>query len=141
MDASGCSIPGGKVIWNPKGRNFSIDTIEFSGAFVPDKNGAGIRYEGSGKFTISSSYFHDNENGILYTLQDPNGEVVIEHSEFSANGFGDGQSHNLYINDAQSLTFKYNYLHSAKIGHLFETGARANYIMYNRLTGENGTQS
>lgn len=141
MDADGCFIPGGKGIWNPKGRNFTIENIEFSGASVPDQNGTGIRYEGSGLFTVKKSYFHDNENGILYTSQNPDGEIVITHSEFANNGYGDGQSHNLYINQAKSLTFKYNYSHSASIGHLLKTRARENHIMYNRLTGEDGTQS
>ena len=141
LDAAGCSIPGGKAIWNPKGRNFSIENIEFSGASVPSKNGAGIRYEGSGTFEVKGSYFHDNENGILYTSQDQNGEIIIEHSEFAGNGFGDGQSHNFYINNAKSFTFRYNYTHSANIGHLIKTRARENNILYNRITGENGTNS
>jgi hypothetical protein len=36
----------GKAIWVIKGDNTTIEWIEFSGATVPDQNGAGIRQEG-----------------------------------------------------------------------------------------------
>src|SRR6476660_6275833 len=42
----------------------SIDHLEFSGAAVGAGNGGGIRYEG-GKLTVTNSYFHDNQDGIL----------------------------------------------------------------------------
>ena len=48
----------GKAIWVVKGNNTIVENIEFSGARVRDKNGAGIRQEGSG-LTIRKCYFHD----------------------------------------------------------------------------------
>ena len=53
-----------KGIWVIKGDKTTVENIEFSGARVPDRNGAGIRQEGSG-LTIRNCYFHHNENGIL----------------------------------------------------------------------------
>src|SRR5690242_10252189 len=85
----------GKAIWVVKGAQTTIDNIEFSGAKVADRNGAGIRLEGPG-LTVRNSYFHHNENGIL-AGQNLESDVLIESSEFAHNGFGDGQSHNLYI--------------------------------------------
>jgi hypothetical protein len=73
----------------------TIDHLEFSGASVGAGNGAGIRYEG-GKLTVTNSYFHDNQDGILGAPFD-GGVVNIDHSEFDHNGAGDGQSHNIYI--------------------------------------------
>jgi hypothetical protein len=35
----------GKGIWVIKGRNATVENVEFSGARVPDQNGAGIRQE------------------------------------------------------------------------------------------------
>ena len=67
LDATGCGIPGGKGIWNPVARGMIVDNIEFIGAAVGDANGAGIRYDGSGYLYITNSFFHDNQNGILYT--------------------------------------------------------------------------
>ena len=51
---------GGKAIWVIKGNDVRVENIEFSGARVPDLNGAGIRFEGT-NLTISRSYFHDND--------------------------------------------------------------------------------
>ena len=69
---------------NKPARNIVIDNIELSGCRVLDKNGAGIRQEGS-NLTIRNCYFHDNENGIL-SGKNPASEILIEKAEF-ANGF------------------------------------------------------
>ena len=55
-----------------------VDRIELSGAAVPDLNGAGIRQEGT-DLTVTRSWFHDNENGIL-TGADADSDVVITRS-------------------------------------------------------------
>ena len=99
----------GKAIWVIKGNNTTVENIEFSGATVADRNGAGIRQEGAG-LTVRHCYFHDNENGILGGA----GDIVIEYSEFAKNGFGDGYSHNMYISNAASFTLRHSYSHHAK---------------------------
>ncbi len=124
----------GKGIWVLAGNNISVDNIEFSGATVPDENGAGIRLDGTG-MTIRHCYFHDNENGIL-TSNPYAGDIIIEHSEFANNGFGDGFTHNLYIGHVNSLTFRYNYSHHTKVGHNLKSRANENYIYYNRIMDE-----
>lgn len=104
----------GKGIWVIQGRNTTVENIVFSGARVPDQNGAGIRQDGVG-LTVRNCYFHDNQNGILGGGGD--GDVVIEYSEFAANGHGDGQSHNIYIRRVKSFTLRGSYLHHARVGH------------------------
>ena len=126
----------GKGIWVTQGSNMTIENIEFSGAAVADQNGAGIRHEGN-NLTIRNCYFHDNENGFL----GEGGALVIENSEFAYNGFGDGFTHNLYVGNTASLTFRGNYSHHAKIGHTLKSRAQENYILYNRITDETGTAS
>ncbi len=127
-------------IWLFTGDNIVVENIEFSGArSTKYKNGAGIRHMGS-NLTVRHGYFHDSDNGIL-TWKAPSGEITIEFSEFARNGFGDGQSHNVYIGETRRLTFQYNYSHSAKEGHLLKSRASINDIRYNRLTGEGGRVS
>lgn len=138
LDAAGKNS-GGKAIWVVSGNDTIVENIEFTGATVPDQNGAGIRQEGA-NITIRGCYFHDNENGILAGDNDLS-KITIEYTEFANNGFGDGQSHNLYINHVSQLVFQYNYSHHAKIGHLLKSRAFSNWILYNRLTGEDGTDS
>lgn len=130
---------GGKGIWVFAGNNITAENIEFSGAKVPDENGAGIRAEGRSP-TIRNCYFHDNENGILGGSGES--DVLIENSEFNNNGFGDGFTHNMYIGPVRSLTLRGSFTHHAKIGHNVKSRARINHILYNRITDDaDGTAS
>lgn len=129
----------GKGIWVLAGNGITVENIEFSGATVPDKNGAGIRLDGVG-MTVRHCYFHDNENGIL--TSNPNtGDIIIEFSEFDHNGYGDGYSHNLYIGHVNKLIFRFNYSHHASIGHNLKSRANENYILYNRIMDEASGES
>ena len=138
IDAAGQNS-GGKAIWVISGNDAVVENIEFSGAAVPDQNGAGIRQEGQ-NLTVRNCYFHDNQNGIL-AGDKPQSELLIEYSEFANNGFSDGQTHNLYINHVGRLVFQFNYSHNALRGHLLKSRAAETYVLYNRLTEESGTES
>jgi hypothetical protein len=139
IDAGGQSSQG-KGIWVISGANTTVENIEFSGAHVVDQNGVGIRQQGN-NLTVRNCYFHDNDEGIL-TDGSLSSTITIEFSEFAFNGFGDGQSHNVYIGNIGTLIFRYNYSHHAKIGHLLKTRASQNFILYNRLSDEaTGTAS
>ena len=129
----------GKAIWVIKGDNTRIENIEFTGASVPDDNGAGIRHEGVG-LTVIDSYFHHNQNGIL-TSNRGEGDVVIERCEFSSNGHGDGKSHNIYIGKIDSFTLRHSYVHHALTGHNVKTRASTNYLLYNRIMDEDSGAS
>jgi hypothetical protein len=129
----------GKAIWVIAGNDTTIRNVELSGAAVPDRNGAAIRQEGA-NLRLEQVYFHDNENGVL-AAPNPDSDIVIESSEFARNGHGDGYSHNLYIGKVRSFTLRYSYSHDARVGHLVKSRALTNRILYNRLTGENGTAS
>lgn len=129
----------GKGIWVCGGDNITVENIEFSGAVVPDKNGAGIRLDGIG-LTVRNCYFHNNETGIL-TNSPYDGHVLVEYTEFGYNGNGDGQSHNIYVNHADTLTFQYNHTHHSIIGHCIKSRADYNFILYNRIMDEEDGQS
>ena len=124
----------GKGIWVIKGNDVLVENIEFSGASVPDHNGAGIRAEGI-NLTVRNCYFHDNQEGILESNV-AGSNILIEFSEFDHNGFSDGRSHNIYIGHAASLTFRFNWSHRAKVGHLLKSRAAENYIYFNRLSDD-----
>jgi co-chaperonin GroES (HSP10) len=129
----------GKGTWVIQGANTVVENIEFSGAAVPDQNGAGIRQEGA-NLTVRHCYFHDNENGILTGAE--TGDVIIEYTEFSGNGHGDGYTHNMYIGNTNSFTLRFCYTHHAKVGHNIKSRAKKNYILNNRsLDGADGTAS
>jgi hypothetical protein len=127
---------GGRDVWLFTGDGIVVENIELSGARKTDsRNGAAIRHTGSG-LAIRNVYLHDNDNGIL-TANNEVSDIVIEYSEFSNNGYGDGYSHNIYVGRVNSLRFHYNYSHNAYVGHLLKSRAKVNLIAYNRLT-DNG---
>ena len=128
----------GKGIWAIYGTNTVVENIEFSGASVPDENGAGIRLASGLNLTVRNCYFHDNQEGIL---SGDGGNVLIEYSEFNHNGYSTGLAHNVYIGHAHTLTFRFNWSHNSIVGHLLKSRAAVNFILYNRLTDELGTGS
>lgn len=122
-----------KAIWVVRGGTITVENLEFSGTRVPDRNGAGIRFE-KGHLIVRNCRFVDNENGILTSGGEA--ELDIENSEFGHNGTGDGNAHNLYVGPLRSLHVSGSYFHHARSGHLLKSRAAESYILYNRLTDE-----
>ncbi|MFP3386264.1 hypothetical protein, partial [Tritonibacter sp. SIMBA_163] len=79
--------------------------------------------------------FSDNENGIL-SGRVPGSHMTIEHSEFSENGYGDGQSHNLYAGNIDRLTLRFNHFRGAVVGHQIKSRALHNEILYNHVSDD-----
>ncbi len=126
-----------KAIFITKGNNTTIENIEFSGMYVGDKNGAGIRHEGSG-LTVGNSYFHDGEQGILGGGQKPGDEILIEDSEFARLG----RAHGLYINRAEKFTIRRSYIHDCRDeGHCIKSRAKVNIITCNVIASLGGDSS
>ncbi len=137
--AAGRNVEG-KGIWVVKGNRVRIENVQFSGAKVSDKNGAGIRAEGN-DLTVRHARFIDNENGIL-AGEKPDSTITIEHSEFIHGGAGDGRSHNIYIGKIAKLVARFNVFRDAYIGHNLKSRARESIIEYNRIMdGANGKAS
>jgi hypothetical protein len=142
-------IAGYKAIWVTNGTNVTIENMEFENASISNDdgaNGAGIRSQGV-NLTIINSYFHNNQDGLLESNV-AGSNIVIENSEFYQNGVSDpsitngyGYTHNLYIGHCASLRFVDSYSHGANVGHLLKSRAAVNYILYSKLTQENGTAS
>ena len=128
----------GKAIWVIAGANAVVEGIEFREATVPDRNGAGIRAEG-GDLTVRDCGFFDSDEGIL---GGDGGVIVIDRSEFARNGFGDGQSHNLYIGAAKRLVVTASFFHEARVGHNLKSRAQETRIENSYfMDGPGGTSS
>jgi len=138
IDAAGANSQG-KAIWVIAGNDTTIENVELSGARVPDDNGAGIRQEGAG-LTVEHCLFDHNQDGIL-AADNPASAIMIDASVFDDNGAEDGYSHNIYINHVRSFTLRSSYSTDARVGHLVKSRALRNYILYDRLTGKQGTDS
>ncbi|MFC7496585.1 MULTISPECIES: hypothetical protein [unclassified Nocardioides] len=129
----------GKAIWVIAGDRTTVDRIEFSGAKVPDRNGAGIRQEGA-DLTVIRSWFHHNQNGIL-TGANADSDIVIRSSRFFRSGAGDGYTHNLYIGEVRSLRITGSHLWGADVGHELKSRAARNTIVGNRIDDGDATAS
>lgn len=143
LDAAGRSARG-KAIWVIQGRNTTVENIAFTGARVPDRNGAGIRMEGSG-LTIRDSEFYDNEMGLLSGTE-PDSEILIERSRFYRNTVDYPRygklGHNIYIGGGKKFTLRFSHVSGAEYGHNVKSWAKSNRIAYNKIIdGEEGFSS
>ncbi|HOX06902.1 MAG TPA: right-handed parallel beta-helix repeat-containing protein [Planctomycetota bacterium] len=136
LDAQG-TCAGSKGIFVTQGKDVTIENIEFRNA-GGEVNAAGIRAEGE-NLTVRNCKFHDCRDALL----GGKGEVLIEFSEFSWCGHNsDPATHNLYISqNVTKLTYRYNYSHHSREGHLLKTRAKESWLLYNRLSDEDGTGS
>lgn len=131
-------IGNGKGIFIVNG-GVTIDNLEFSGATVADRNGAGIRYEG-GILTVRNSLFHDNQNGILGASAST-GEVHLSNSQFLRNGYGDGYTHGVYINEVRKLVVTNCTFRDTRVGHHLKSRALETQLLYSILDDGAGTAS
>lgn len=135
LHADGRSAEG-KAIWVIRNGEFEVSGIDFIGARVDDRNGAGIRFEG-GHLTVRDCLFWGNESGVL-TSNTPSARLDIENSEFGYNGDGQGMSHHVYVGDIAAFRVSGSYFHHGNVGHLIKSRATVNDIRYNRITDEQG---
>lgn len=105
------------------GVDLRVENITFSGAKSWDRNGAGVRHEG-GDLTVVNCKFIGNEDGILAT-GDPAGVIQIVNSEFVDSGFGDGQSHAIYVSSGGRLEVTGSKFIGTRIGHHIKSLADA----------------
>ncbi|MDP2369460.1 MAG: hypothetical protein Q8M25_14715, partial [Rhodoferax sp.] len=135
LQAQGAAAEG-KGIWVVRAQGMRVEGFDFEGAHVPDRNGAGIRFE-KGSLLVRDCRFLRNEMGLL-TNNDAASVLEIEDSEFAHNQRPDGHNHNLYVGRIARLSVKGSYFHHARTGHLLKSRAAVNEIQSNRITDEEG---
>jgi len=142
IDVTGVAISNRKGAWVIQGSNTSVQNVTFRGAHDAaglDKNWAGIRQEGA-TLTVLDCAFFNNDDGIL-TNAGATSDITVRRTEFGSNGYGDGQSHNMYIGNVRSFTLADSYTHDSVAGHLVKSRAQKNTLTYNRIIGGSGTSS
>ena len=141
LNDSGYSISNEKGIFDIIGNNAFVQGITFENAHDSGDDGhnyAGIRDEGSG-LTLDACTFLNNDDGLLVTpASSGTGNVLVEYSVFSNNGYGDGESHNMYINHVSSFTLEYSSTTDAYYGHDVKSRALNTYLLYNFI-GDSGS--
>jgi Right handed beta helix region len=131
----------GKAIWVIAGDDVTVENITFSGARVPDQNGAGIRAEGR-NLTVRNSRFYDNENGILGGTV-AGSTILIEGSVFERNGkCAANCAHGVYVNGIERLKVVGSTFRAQRVGHHVKSGALALEVIRSTIEdGPEGTAS
>ncbi len=112
----------GKAALVLRGRMARVEGLVFANFHMSDGNGAGIRLE-KGDLTVTQSWFHDSEDGILGG-DDPSGNVVIDRSTFTRLGRCDrglACAHSVYIGDFGSVTVTHSRFEAGSGGHYLKT--------------------
>ncbi len=122
-----------------EGSDIRIENIEFRGARVADRNGAGIRFE-RGRLQVLRCAFVDNENGIL-TANFADAELAISDSDFSAAPAATPLPHLLYVGNIAKLTVTGSRFSGGRDGHLLKSRARVSDIRNSRFVDGPGGQA
>jgi hypothetical protein len=131
----------GKAIWVIRAGDIRVENIEFRGARVPDRNGAGIRFE-HGRLHVRDCDFIDNQTGIL-TGNDGKSELAIENSRFAqAPRQMESLPHLLYVGRIAEARISGSRFENGYRGHLIKSRARVNTIRDNHIVdGPDGEAS
>ncbi|MBI5254934.1 MAG: hypothetical protein HY855_00435 [Burkholderiales bacterium] len=122
----------GKAQWVVRNGDIRIENVEFRGTRVPDRNGAGIRFE-RGHLRLKGCAFFDNEMGLL-TADSAESALDIEDSEFGqAPRDRSARHHLLYVGGIGRFSITGSRFHNGYQAHLIKSRARVSRIAYNLL--------
>lgn len=121
----------GKGILVVRNGEVLIENIEFRGARVRDRNGAGIRFE-RGRLVVRNCAFFDNENGVL-TANFGDAELLIQDSEFGQAPAGTPLPHLVYVGRIARFTIEGSRVRAGQAGHLVKSRALQSFVRYNEL--------
>jgi len=121
----------GKAILVVRDGDVLVEDLEFRGARVPDRNGAGIRFE-KGRLLVRRCSFIDNENGIL-TANFGDAELAVEDSRFSDAPDSSRLPHLIYVGAIARFALTGSHLSHGRHAHLVKSRARENLVRNNQL--------
>ena len=117
----------GKAALVLRGRSSHVTGLVFNHFAMSDGNGAGIRLE-KGNLTVSQSWFHDSEEGILAD-NDANGSITVDRSTFTHLGRCDrglSCAHSIYVGFYDQVTVTHSRFEMGNGGHYLK--ARATHV-------------
>jgi len=131
----------GKAIFVIHADNVTVRGITFEHARAKDRNGAGIRAEGT-NLTVEQSTFIDNEDGILAGANKAS-TIIVRDSEFDHNGSCVGEcAHGIYVGRIQLLRIEHSRFLDTQVGHHIKSRAFRTEIVGDTIEdGPDGTAS
>lgn len=135
----GAAVGGAHGYIRPSDGHTTLENIEARNARCNDNCtpvwGESVNVD---SITLTNVKFWDNDNGFLgFNHIVPSSQrwtdVTIEYSEFSQNGRGNGQTHNVYVGLIRNAVIRYNYIHDSDHGQLVKSRAGFSLIAHNLL--------
>jgi hypothetical protein len=131
LHAQGATLEG-KAMFVVRGGDVLIEGVEFRGARVAHRNGAGIRFE-RGRLTVRRCNFFDNQMGLLAANASAS-ELTVQACEFGQPPRdGEGLYHLLYLGRVGIVRVHGCRLSGARRGHLIKSRAIVSHIVANQL--------
>ena len=132
----------GKGLWVFYAGPAKVKNIRFSGAKVPRRNGAGIRWEGRGWLVVENARFDGNQMGIL-THNRRGSRLFVSKSRFDGNGACEKFcGHAIYAGFIGELRVQASEFSGHLFGHHIKSRALVSRIVGNRISdGPAGTAS
>ncbi|MGB0632771.1 MAG: right-handed parallel beta-helix repeat-containing protein [Alphaproteobacteria bacterium] len=132
----------GKGLWVFCNGPVKIRNVRFSGAQVPRRNGAGIRWEGRGWLVVENTRFDGNQMGIL-THNRRISRLFVSNSRFEGNGACEKFcGHAIYAGYIGELRVQGSTFRNHAFGHHIKSRALVSTIVGNRISdGPTGTAS
>lgn len=124
-----------------RGESARVDGLVFTGLFVDDGNGAGIRLE-EGDLAVSNAMFLDSQSGIL-TAAFPSGSLSVDRSSFAGLGkdpTGNG-AHSVYVGGYGSVKVTRSRFERGVGGHYLKSRAAAVEITDNSFDDSKGNDT
>ncbi len=131
----------GKGLFVITGRNVTVRDLTLAGATVRDRNGAGIRAEGT-DLTVERVGFENNENGIL-SMAAPGATITVRDSVFLRDGVcAIFCAHGIYAGHIGHLVVQHSRFAGIREGHHIKSRALATDISDCDISdGPDGTAS
>jgi Bacterial Ig domain/Right handed beta helix region len=135
MDGTGVGVSGvlpePRALFQIEGDYVTVENLEFRNAHNDVGNGSGIRVVYGRSAVIRNVRITECDMGLMANEYD---ELLVEQSEIASNGSVSGPySHNVYIDEGGTATFRFNYIHDSVSGQNFKSRSHFTQLLYNHI--------
>jgi hypothetical protein len=124
-------LPQPRALFQIEGDHVIVENIEFRNAHNSVGNGSGIRVIVGRSVVIRNVRITACDMGIMANGHD---DLLVERSEIALNGAATGAySHNVYIAEGGTTTFRFNYIHDSLWGLNFKSRSHFTQLLYNHI--------
>lgn len=125
--------PGIRLEGFTNGDNRPAIYLANGSATLHQSDGKYISLDGPTNLIVDGAIIRHNDNGIRTSVMHPNSWILIRHAIIEQNGIGDGQSHDLYIENVGAMVVAGNTIRNSIVGHAIKSRVRLLVVFKNDL--------